>query len=55
MNVVYKINCADCNKFYIGQTKKHFETRIKEHRNDIKKLKNDINSNHSVVSKPFIT
>lgn len=45
--VVYKINCKDCNASYIGQTKWHLETRIKQHRNDIKKHE----SNHSVVSK----
>lgn len=28
---VYKLNCNDCNKFYIGQTKRNFKTRYKEH------------------------
>jgi len=32
--VVYKINCNDCDKVYIGQTKRHLVTRIKEHRNN---------------------
>lgn len=45
--VVYKIDCRDCNMSYIGQTKRHLETRVKEHKNDIKKH----DSNHSVVSK----
>jgi len=35
--VVYKINCMHCDKAYIGQTKRHLETRIKEHRSNIKK------------------
>jgi len=26
-----------CDKIYIGQTKRHLETRIKEHRSNIKK------------------
>ncbi|EZA52391.1 hypothetical protein X777_08884, partial [Ooceraea biroi] len=43
--VVYKIDCKDCS--YVGQTKRHLETRIKKHICNIKK---DV-SNHSVVSK----
>jgi len=34
--MIYKINCNDCDKVYIGQTKRHLVTRIKEHRNNIK-------------------
>jgi len=34
--VIYKINCKDCNKSYIGQTKRFIRTRTNEHRNDIK-------------------
>jgi hypothetical protein len=45
--IVYEIDCVHCNSCYIGQTKRHLETRIKEHRNDIKKPVN----NHSVVTK----
>jgi len=33
-NIICKI---DCNACYVGQTKRHFETRIKQHKNDIKK------------------
>jgi len=36
-DVVYKINCQDCNASYVGQTKRLLKTRIKEHVNDIKK------------------
>ncbi|EZA48048.1 hypothetical protein X777_14419 [Ooceraea biroi] len=46
-SIVYKIVCQDCNSCYEGQTKRHLETRIKEHRNDVKKHVSD----HSVVSK----
>ncbi|XP_071573785.1 uncharacterized protein [Temnothorax nylanderi] len=35
--VVYKLDCSDCNACYIGQTKRHLETRIKEHCADINK------------------
>jgi len=34
--VVYKLECNDCEKVYIGQTKRHLETRIKEHKNNIR-------------------
>ncbi|XP_077282634.1 uncharacterized protein LOC143908746 [Temnothorax americanus] len=46
-NVVYQIDCENCKASYILQTKRHLETRIKEHCNDIKKH----DSNFSVVSK----
>jgi hypothetical protein len=28
---IYKINCSDCNRYYIGQTGRNFQTRFKEH------------------------
>ena len=30
-NIVYKINCLDCNQFYIGKTYRRLSQRIKEH------------------------
>lgn len=33
-NVVYRINCMDCEASYVGQTKR-LKTRISEHRNQI--------------------
>ena len=45
--LVYKIECGQCVAVYIGQTKRHVSTRIKEHQRDITK---DV-SNHSVISK----
>ena len=45
--VVYKIDCSDCDATYIGQTKRHLNTRIKEHRNNIKLH----TSNQNVISK----
>ena len=29
--VVYQFICAGCNSCYIGETSRHFSTRIKEH------------------------
>jgi len=37
MNIVYKINCKDCDAFYMGQTGRQLKTRISEHKNHIKK------------------
>jgi len=45
-NVVYKINCEDCDASYVGQTKRQLQTRINEHRMDINKR----SGNHSVIS-----
>ncbi|KYN21863.1 hypothetical protein ALC57_05757 [Trachymyrmex cornetzi] len=49
-NVVYKINCQDCESTYIGQTKRKLRTRIKEHKNDYKKPMNNL----SVVSRHIL-
>ena len=29
--VTYKFSCADCSACYIGETNRHFATRIREH------------------------
>jgi len=34
-NVVYKINCLNCDASYVGQTKRALDTRISEHRSHI--------------------
>jgi len=34
---VYKISCSNCDSSYVGQTKRQLETRLKEHKSDIKK------------------
>jgi len=38
-DIVYKINCRDCDSIYIGQTKRRLLTRIKEHQANIKKIR----------------
>ncbi len=30
---VYRIDCGDCDKYYIGQTRRSFEVRMNEHLN----------------------
>lgn len=37
-NVVYKIDCAECDSVYIGETTARLGDRIKQHLNDIKKM-----------------
>ena len=41
---IYKISCNDCDKFYIGQTGRAFQTRFKEH---LPKAKNNLKSNYA--------
>lgn len=38
-NGVYKLECVDCNKIYVGQTGRKFKTRFKEHKIDFKHKK----------------
>jgi len=40
-NVIYCIQCNTCGKQYVGQTKRDFRVRFKEHLNDLKKSKID--------------
>ncbi|XP_011860757.1 PREDICTED: uncharacterized protein LOC105557945 [Vollenhovia emeryi] len=49
-NVVYKINCNNCDASYVGQTKRKLKTRIKEHINN-KKLDEQ---KHSVITKHML-
>jgi hypothetical protein len=37
-NLVYSIPCLDCNKVYIGETSRMKETRMKEHKANIRTL-----------------
>jgi hypothetical protein len=47
-NIIYKIMCKDCDASYVGQTKRKLNTRIIEHKRNIKQ------SNLSVVSRHII-
>ena len=37
-NVVYKVDCASCNQFYVGESGRRLSTRAKEHIRDIKTI-----------------
>lgn len=41
-NVVYKIECADCNAVYIGQTTRQVQVRIREHERTTNKEECDL-------------
>jgi len=40
------LDCKDCEQVYIGQTKRHLKTRVREHRNNIK----NASGNNSVIT-----
>jgi len=46
MNVVYKLNCKDCNASYVGQTSRLLKIQIAEHKNYI----NRNTTVHSVIT-----
>ena len=47
---IYKLKCGSCNKFYIGQTGRTFNTRINEHKQSFLKNKSDSTySNHLLL------
>ena len=31
LNVVYKFTCVKCNSAYVGETRRHLSTRVREH------------------------
>jgi hypothetical protein len=45
-NIVYKINCLDCDASYVGQSGRQLNTRVKEHKSHI--IRN--NPNRSVIT-----
>jgi len=45
-NVVYRLNCKNCDVSYVGQTKRRLNTRTLEHKKDINKK----TGNHSVIT-----
>lgn len=49
MNVVYNIQCQNCESNYVGQTKRQLNNRIKEHKNYVKKA-----NQNSVIAEHFL-
>lgn len=52
-NVVYKIDCKDCDASYVGQTGRKLSTRVSEHRNHIRKntTSNSVITDHRLNKK----
>ena len=46
LSVVYQIPCGSCDKSYIGETGRGLDTRVKEHRRDVR---NDMDHSALVV------
>lgn len=46
-NVIYKIDCADCESCYIGMTSTKLKQRISGHRSNVKKLKTLLDKGHT--------
>ena len=61
-DAMYKIECSDCKQCYIGETKRWFVTRKKEHMRDVRLMKWDstvlsrhtIQSEHEIDWKNFV-
>jgi hypothetical protein len=45
-SVVYKINCQDCNLFYIGNTMQYLKTRVGQYKTAV----NSRNSDYSALA-----
>ena len=54
-NIIYEINCIQCNKKYIGQTCRFLHNRLLEHTRSIKKIENKENktalAEHAITNK----
>lgn len=43
-NLIYQVDCNDCNHFYIGETCQYLKTRMYQHNNDSKKSDQEFKS-----------
>jgi len=52
-NVVYQINCSDCDASYVDQTKRTLNTRVNEHRSHIRRNSSQLSiiTDHRLKSK----
>ena len=53
LRVIYSIPCKDCDKLYIGETKRKFHTRLREHQKAVeqehpKKSAHSLQSGHTI-------
>lgn len=50
-NVIYQINCNDCEATYIGQTKQHLKKRVNQHKYDTKVKEGTLHIDKTALSK----
>ena len=51
-SLVYRFDCQECQASYVGETKRHLTTRVKEHLN--RRLKTEVGSHqHEISDKDF--
>ena len=50
-NVIYKVHCNNCDKFYVGKTKRILKQRLHEHQTDEHSalLRHSMDSKHSIA------
>ena len=49
-NIIYKINCNNCDASYVGQIKRTLKTRINKHKRNIKQFNITVVSQHIIDS-----
>ena len=45
-NIVYKINCSNCEAIYVGEAKRQLQIRLGEHERDVRKNNNNAIPTH---------
>ena len=50
-NVIYKVNCTQCEHFYIGKTKRILNQRLREHKSDENSalLRHSLDTGHCIA------
>lgn len=54
-NVIYRINCRDCESTYIGMTTNHLKTRLSGHQSTVNQLEKLLREGYSTADHPIST